>query len=105
MEAVSLGKPCLVYLRDPSVLVLIKDVERDAEKVVRLERWKDTLQEPHTISLFLDARDLAARVSKDLDRTAKSLIKAQEAQLSETAANAKPSLSEVVPAVLQVCAG
>jgi len=64
LEAVSLGKPCLVYLRDPSVPVLIKDVERDAEKVVRLERWKETLQERHTVSLFLDARDLAAQVAK-----------------------------------------
>jgi hypothetical protein len=101
LEAVLLGKPCLVYLRDPSVPVLIKDVERDAEKVVRLERWKDTLQERHTISLFLDARDLAARVSKDLDRTAKSLLNAREAQSSATAASAKPSLREDLPAILQ----
>lgn len=68
-EGFRLGKPCLVYMLDENVPVLPKHIERDQEKIRKLDRWKSLLQERHTVATFQDGQDLAVRVAADLART------------------------------------
>ncbi|MCP4264056.1 MAG: TIR domain-containing protein [Candidatus Brocadiaceae bacterium] len=62
-------KPCLVYMRDENVPVLPKHMERDPNKLQLLEKWKQTLQERHTVATFQESNDLAVQVAADLSRT------------------------------------
>src|SRR5687768_16782808 len=41
-EGHRLEKPCLVYLRDDNVPVLLKHVERNPDNLRLLEQWKET---------------------------------------------------------------
>lgn len=68
-EGYGLKKPCLVYMRDEDVPVLPRHIERDADKLRLLEKWKETLQVRHTVSTFQDGVSLAVRVAADLTRT------------------------------------
>jgi DNA-binding Lrp family transcriptional regulator len=68
-EGFRLTKPCLIYMRDENVRVLPRHVERDAEKLHKLERWKKQLQDRHTVANFTDSSSLAERVRADLLRT------------------------------------
>jgi hypothetical protein len=72
-EGYRLGKPCLVYVRDESVPVLPKYVERDPEKLRLLENWKETLRSRHTIATFTDGHQLAVQVAADLGRTVQAI--------------------------------
>jgi putative nucleotidyltransferase with HDIG domain len=72
-EGLRLGKPCLIYLRDENVPVLPKYVERDAEKLRLLDKWKDALCKRHTIATFKNAQQLAVKVAADLGRTVNAL--------------------------------
>jgi hypothetical protein len=68
-EGYALQKPCLVYMRDENVPILPKHVERDPEKLQLLEKWKQTLQERHTVATFQESNDIAVQVAADLSRT------------------------------------
>jgi hypothetical protein len=72
-EGYSLDKPCLVYLRSENAPVLPKDIERDPEKVLLLEAWKNKLQERHTVAAFKASEDLAVQVAADLGRKIRQL--------------------------------
>jgi serine phosphatase RsbU (regulator of sigma subunit) len=60
------GKTCLVYVRGDDALVPRPYHERDPAKIVRLQRFCDTLAERHTIARFRDADELAHQVRLDL---------------------------------------
>jgi len=81
-EGFRLGKPCLVYMLDENVPVLLKHVERDQERMRKLERWKSLLQERHTVATFKDGHDLAVRVAADLGRTVATVNESEEARSS-----------------------
>lgn len=72
-EGYSLDKPCLVYLRSENAPVLPKDIEREPEKVLLLEAWKNNLQERHTVAAFKASEDLAVQVAADLGRKIRQL--------------------------------
>lgn len=72
-EGFRLRKPCLVYMLDDDVPVLLKNIERDPDKLRQLERWKMILQNRHTVARFSDGHDLAVRVVADLARTMQAL--------------------------------
>lgn len=82
-EGHSLGKPCLVYLRDEDVPILPKYIERDPEKSTLLDRFKNTLQTRHTIATFKDFHDLSVCVAADLSRTAQALEDAEKDEEEE----------------------
>jgi tetratricopeptide (TPR) repeat protein/energy-coupling factor transporter ATP-binding protein EcfA2 len=67
-EAIRHEKPCLVYLRDDDIPILPKYVERDPDRMKRLEAWKGRLQSAHTAASFKDADDLALQVAADVGR-------------------------------------
>ncbi len=73
VEGYALQKPCLVYMRDENVPILPKYMERDPEKLQLLEKWKETLQERHTVATFQDSHDIAVQVAADLSRTISGL--------------------------------
>jgi hypothetical protein len=79
-EGYRLRKPCLVYLRDENVPVLLRFVERDPDNLRRLENWKNTLTSRHTAATFTNSHDLAVRVAADLARTVQSLDEAERAK-------------------------
>lgn len=58
--------PCLVYFKDDSVPVVPAHMERDAEKVTKLEALKRELKQHHTISFFHSPDHLASQVVADL---------------------------------------
>jgi hypothetical protein len=68
-EGHRLDKPCLVYIRGDDVPILPKFMERDPGKLQRLEEWKATLQDRHTVATFAEKSDLAVQVAADLGRT------------------------------------
>ena len=67
-EGYALNKPCLIYMRDENVPILPKHMERDPDKLKRLERWKETLQERHTVAAFQGSRKLSSRMRQFLFR-------------------------------------
>jgi DNA-binding Lrp family transcriptional regulator len=77
-EGFRLGKPCLVYMLDENVPVLLKHIERDQEKIRKLDRWKSLLQKRHTVATFQDGHDLAVRVAADLARTVDTVEESEE---------------------------
>jgi uncharacterized protein DUF4062 len=81
-EGFRLRKPCLVYMRDENIPVLLKNVERDPDRLRQLERWKTVLQNRHTVARFTDGHDLAVRVVADLARTMQALEQSEKTQPS-----------------------
>lgn len=79
-EGIRLGKPCLIYMLDENVLVLPKNVERDPDKIRRLDHWKATLRERHTVASFSNANDLAVSVAADLARTVQTIANSEAAK-------------------------
>ena len=65
-EAQECDIPCLIYLMDKSVHVLLDNFERDREKAARLEALKRELLDRHTVSFFQNPDNLATRVLADL---------------------------------------
>ena len=62
-EGFLLGKPCLVYIRDEKVPVLLENVERDPQKIMQLNDFKNILHKNHTVATFEDAHDLSITVT------------------------------------------
>lgn len=77
-EGWRLSRPCLIYLRDDEVPVLPRYMERDPDKLRRLEKWKATLRDRHTTASFKDGNDLAFQVTADLGRTIKEIEEADK---------------------------
>jgi hypothetical protein len=65
-RAMKLKLPCLIYLKDDSVPVLLAYIERDPEAAKKLEGLKQELKRNHTISVFKTPEDLATKVVTDL---------------------------------------
>jgi Domain of unknown function (DUF4062)/TIR domain len=74
-EAHELGKPCFVYFLADDVPVLPSRVERDPDKMRKLEQWKQQLTDRHTIATFRSGQELAVQVAADLGRA----LRAEEA--------------------------
>ena len=70
-------------------------MERDPEKLMLLERWKQTLQSRHTVASFRDGLDLAAHVTADLARVIEELQKV--AKLTEVEGVISDALSQGAP--------
>lgn len=98
-EGFKLKKPCLIYMRDEDVPILLKHMERDPEKFKLLERWKQTLQSRHTVAKFQDSGGLAVQVAADLGRTIRDLE--QTARLREEGRQRdRPALLSEVQSVI-----
>jgi len=95
-EGYRLGKPCLVYLRNEDVPILPKHMERDAQKLLALESFKERLKERHTIATFNGAHDLAVSVAADLSRTVQALEETEKLPSNETPVSANSILDEVI---------
>jgi hypothetical protein len=72
-EAFRLGKPCLAYMRDESIPVLPRFMERDPSKIFLLDRFRTTLLDRHTVAHFRNVQDLAVRVAVDLGETIRAV--------------------------------
>jgi hypothetical protein len=67
--AVASGKDILIYLADDhNARVRAVDVDFDEASREKLLAFKRQLRERHTVSMFVDVRDLANRLWKDLSR-------------------------------------
>ncbi len=95
IEGHRLGKPCLVYLRSDDTPVLPKFVERDPEKLRRLERWKSELRERHTVAPFSDSQDLALQVSADIARTVQDLKEAESQEKASEPPSREIAIAEI----------
>ena len=104
-EGHGLKKPCLVYMRDDDVPILPKHMEREPEKLSRLEEWKAILRERHTVAAFRESRDLAIQVAADLSRTIIELTEAararEEARITSSGQVVDESSSLIVDATKQ----
>jgi len=98
-EGYRLNKPCLVYMREENVPILPKHMERDAEKLKLLERWKETLQSRHTVASFQDGNRLAVQVAADLARTVQDLEEIAKARSAARAAGDTALMTEVATVV------
>lgn len=58
--------PCLIYIKDDTVPVLPAHIEREAEKITRLEALKKELREQQIVSSFTTPDQLATQVVTDL---------------------------------------
>jgi len=68
-RAVQLGKEVLIYLIDEeNAQMPIRFIDRGQGRD-KLEAFKVTLRERHTVDTFLDEQDLAAKLRRDLSRT------------------------------------
>lgn len=65
-RARDLGFPCLIYLKDDNVPVILAHIERDAEGITKLEALKKELKAKHTVSFFTSPDQLATQVVVDL---------------------------------------
>lgn len=92
-EGYRLGKPSLVYIKDDDVPILLKHIERDPEKILLLEKFKNTLRSRHTVATFRDAHDLALSVAADITRIAQALEETARAE-EELARSASSPLIE-----------
>jgi hypothetical protein len=70
--------PCLIYLKDDSVPVPPAYIERDPEKIAKLEALKRDLKEQHTVSFFKSPDHLATQVVADLHNLLGSASSARE---------------------------
>jgi hypothetical protein len=95
-EGFRLKKPCRVYMRDDNVPILPKHMERDAEKLKLLERWKETLQSRHTVAVFQDGGRLAVQVAADLARTIQDLEEVANARASARTEGDTALITEVM---------
>jgi TIR domain/Domain of unknown function (DUF4062) len=100
-EGFRLGKPFLVYMRDDNVPILPKHMERDAEKLKLLERWKETLQSRHTVASFQDGHRLAVQVTADLARTIQDLEEVAIARAAAQPAGGAPLIPELESLILE----
>lgn len=73
-EAMRIGIPCLIYLRDPSFRVLPEDIEDNHESIEKLREFKSELLKRHTPSYFSDSHDLALKVLVSLSGQMKKEI-------------------------------
>lgn len=83
-EADSLGKPCLVYMKDEDEPVLVKNIERDPKKLKLLNKWKKTLRARHTVATFRNANEIAVQVAADLSRVLYAIEDKDSESLKET---------------------
>ena len=67
-EGSGLGKPCLVYFRDPGVPVLPEHVERSLKKTRQLAAFKKRLRGRYTVASFRNPNDLAVQVAADIPK-------------------------------------
>jgi GAF domain-containing protein len=88
-EGFRLGKPCLVYLRDESVPIEPRFVERRPKYVRVLEQFKNTLKSQHVTATFRRPNDLALQVERDLTRL--FVERAAEAGIGATASVPAPA--------------
>ncbi len=72
-EGRRLEKTCLVYLIGDDVPILPKHMEMDPQKRSLLERFKGKLMAQHTVETFRSVEDLAASVTRDLEREIEGL--------------------------------
>jgi uncharacterized protein YjbI with pentapeptide repeats len=72
-EGYRLRKPCLVYIRDEEVPILPKYVERDPNKDLLLNKFKERLRQRHTVAAFRNSHDLSVAVAADISRVAHEL--------------------------------
>ena len=75
--------PCLVYLKDDSVPVPPAYIERDPEKIAKLEALKRELKEHHTVSTFKSPDHLATQVVADLHNLLGSAPSVREEKLTQ----------------------
>jgi uncharacterized protein DUF4062/TIR domain-containing protein len=95
-EGFRLKKPCLVYIRDENIAILPKHMERDADSLKLLERWKETLNSRHTVATFQDGNRLALQVAADLTRTINDLQEVAEIRATaRTEEGTVPLLTDV----------
>ena len=94
-EGYALEKPCLVYIRDENVPILPKHMERDPDRLKRLEQWKKTLQTRHTVAAFQGSTDLAVQVAADLSRTISALEETGRAREKARSESSVPLLDEI----------
>ena len=59
--------PCFIYVKDERCITA-DEMEADADKTRRLRGLKDELHQSHTITIFGNPDDLAAKVTADLHR-------------------------------------
>lgn len=71
--------PCLIYMKDDTVPIPPAHIERDPEKVKKLEALKDELKRNHTVSVFKTPDDLATKVVADLHNQLRSTAGSQSA--------------------------
>ena len=67
-EGYRLAKPCLVYMKDPKVPILVEHAEQDPDKLAKLGAFKKRLQERYTVAPFRGPNDLALQVASDIPR-------------------------------------
>ncbi|MCL4298982.1 MAG: AAA-like domain-containing protein [Anaerolineae bacterium] len=60
------GLPCLIYLKDDEVPVKPAHIERDPDKITKLEALKKELKAQHIVSVFTSPDQLATQVATDL---------------------------------------
>jgi hypothetical protein len=94
-EGHALNKPCLVYMRDENVPILPKHMERDPDKLKLLDKWKQTLQQRHTVATFQESNDLAVQVAADLSRTIAGLEETARAREEARRESSIPLLDEL----------
>jgi len=70
--------PCLIYLKDDSVPVPPAHIERDPEKITKLEALKPELKKHHTVSFFKSPDHLATQVVADLHNLLRSAPSARQ---------------------------
>ena len=75
--------PCLIYFKDDSVPVPPAYIERDPEKIAKLEALKRELKEHHTGSFFKSPDHLATQVVADLHNLLGSAPSVREEKLAQ----------------------
>lgn len=69
-EAISEGKPVLVYLRDPKSGLYPAHFERETARVAQLKAFREKLESKHGAKVFEDIYSLVSLVTQDLFRLA-----------------------------------
>lgn len=95
-EAYRLKVPCLVYLKDESVPIVPKHIERDPGKLHALDEVKELLKQRHTVAYFKNPLELAVSVAIDLLRKIQARSEAQP-EVPRPAPAPMPIPAPVVP--------
>ena len=87
------GLPCFIYIKDDNAPVIPAHIDREAERVTRLDGLRRELKQNHTVSFFNSPDHLATQVVTDLHNLLGSAPSAREEESEQRGSKYEVSIT------------